>query len=207
MAAKLPPGEAERRELLRQRSYYERNKEKLRADARARYLENREKRMAYNRQYHVEHAGEIKAQRKRFYDANRERLVEASVKHWRANSEKINKRRREWHRTEAGTIDTLWRNAKSRAANKGMEFTIGRADIRIPEKCPVLGIPMMVGTRHIKDGSPSLDRIDNSRGYTPDNICVISYRANALKRDAALEEVRAVVRYMEHHSEPAYDWL
>lgn len=40
--------------------------------------------------------------------------------------------------------------------------------------------------------SPSLDRKDNARGY----VVVISRRANELKRDGTLEEMRAIVAYM-----------
>ena len=41
----------------------------------------------------------------------------------------------------------------------------------------------------MKDNSPSLDRIDSSKGYTPDNVWVISRRANIIKHDATLEEL------------------
>lgn len=44
--------------------------------------------------------------------------------------------------------------------------------------------------------TPSIDRFDNSRGYTPDNIRVISLRANIIKSDATADEVEAVLNYM-----------
>jgi len=47
------------------------------------------------------------------------------------------------------------------------------------------------------DHSPSLDRIDNSKGYTKDNVMVISFRANNIKKDANLQELKALVRYLE----------
>ncbi len=86
---------------------------------------------------------------------------------------------------------------------KGLEFDITIDDVVIPEYCPVLGIKLeaTVGTgrRNLNEleSSPSIDRIDNSRGYTKDNIMVISLRANNLKKDATLQEVKALVRYME----------
>jgi hypothetical protein len=42
-----------------------------------------------------------------------------------------------------------------------------------------------------------LDRIDNSKGYTPSNIQVISWRANRIKADASADELRRVLAYME----------
>ncbi len=47
-----------------------------------------------------------------------------------------------------------------------------------------------------KRDSPSLDRWDNSRGYTLDNTRVVCYRCNELKRDATLDEIKNLVRYM-----------
>ena len=44
---------------------------------------------------------------------------------------------------------------------------------------------------------PSLDRIDNSKGYVPGNIAVISMRANMIKNNATLAELKAIVAYIE----------
>lgn len=90
----------------------------------------------------------------------------------------------------------LWLGAKHRAQSKGMEFTITLEDIRIPDLCPVLGIPLVKLSAE-RFNSPSIDRIDNTRGYTPDNICVISYRANSLKNNASPEEMKRILAYME----------
>lgn len=90
----------------------------------------------------------------------------------------------------------LWLGARHRAQTKGMDFTITLEDIEIPELCPVLGIPLVKRSSE-RFNSPSIDRIDNTKGYTPDNICVISYRANSLKNNASPEEMRRVLAYME----------
>ncbi len=90
--------------------------------------------------------------------------------------------------------------AKKRAKEKGIEFTLELSDIVIPTHCPVLGIPLEFQRGKPSDNSPSIDRIDNSKGYTPDNVVVISMRANQLKRDATLPELKALVEYMERHS-------
>lgn len=43
---------------------------------------------------------------------------------------------------------------------------------------------------------PSFDRIDTTKGYVKDNIDIICWRCNAIKRDATLEELEAIVEYM-----------
>ena len=92
----------------------------------------------------------------------------------------------------------IWQSAKKRARKKDMEFTIKPQDIpEIPDKCPVLGIDIKpnkeVGP---KDSSPSLDRIDSSQGYIPNNIRIISNRANRLRQDANIEEIRLILEDM-----------
>jgi len=79
--------------------------------------------------------------------------------------------------------------AYHRALKGGLDFTITEKDIVIPEICPLLGIPLAPCRGKHGDGSPSLDRIDSDRGYTPDNVWVISHRANRIKYDATLEEL------------------
>ena len=94
-------------------------------------------------------------------------------------------------------------SARQRAKMKGLEFDLTIEDVVIPEYCPVLGIKLeaTVGTgrRNLDEleSSPSIDRVDNTRGYTKDNIMVISLRANNLKKDATLQELKDLVRYLE----------
>jgi hypothetical protein len=101
----------------------------------------------------------------------------------------------------------LYYSAKARATKKGLEFNITVDDIIIPKRCPVLGITLKggVGGGTVSvaklESSPTLDRVDNSKGYTPDNICVISLRANNLKRDATLYELECLAYHMAHPSD------
>lgn len=83
----------------------------------------------------------------------------------------------------------LWFAARKRARAKGLEFTIQATDITIPEVCPILGISLAIGRERIQDNSPSLDRTDNSKGYTLGNIQVISAKANAMKNNATPHEL------------------
>lgn len=89
----------------------------------------------------------------------------------------------------------MFYDARKRALARGLPFTITPDDIDIPEVCPVLGLAL--SAEGPRDHRPSLDRIVPARGYTPENIRVISFRANRIKSDATPEELRAVLAYVE----------
>lgn len=102
----------------------------------------------------------------------------------------------EWRRRDAP--GRLLRAARARARKQGLTFTLRREDIRIPSTCPVLGIPLENpdgAQRHGVARSLSIDRRDNTRGYTPDNIVVVSWRANRLKGDATPQELQALAAF------------
>lgn len=97
--------------------------------------------------------------------------------------------RARYARTEHGYKSRMLESARHRAKKRGIEFSITTDDIVIPERCPLLGIPLLRHTGYRSDSNPSLDRIDNSKGYVPGNVQVISLRANRLKSDATLAEL------------------
>ena len=90
----------------------------------------------------------------------------------------------------------MLRNARARARVVGVPFTITVSDIVIPTHCPILGIPLFPKKgRGGGDNSPSLDKIKPERGYVPGNIIVISNRANRLKSDASIKELRDIASF------------
>ena len=93
----------------------------------------------------------------------------------------------------------MYRRAKSRAKSKGLEFSITKEDIIIPAACPILRCPLVVhkGKSGAFPDSPSLDRIDNNKGYTPDNIWVISQKANMMKANASEQELKLFADWIQ----------
>lgn len=89
--------------------------------------------------------------------------------------------------------------AKYRAKCKGLEFNLTEDDIIVPDICPVFNIPFGkgIGWGGKLPSSPSLDRIDSTKGYIPGNVAIISHRANALKAGATPDELKAIISYME----------
>lgn len=93
--------------------------------------------------------------------------------------------------------ELLVASAKARAVKKGLEFNIEPSDIVIPEVCPLLGIPLVRGRGRIVDSSPTIDRIDSSKGYTKGNIWIISAKANRMKSDGTLEDILTMAKNLE----------
>ncbi len=97
--------------------------------------------------------------------------------------------------------ERMLHTARARAKREGWNFNLTIDDIQIPSACPVLGIPLEVGRGKARRHSPSLDRLDSSKGYVRGNVRVISWRANDLKRDGTLTEFRALLKYLEESQE------
>jgi hypothetical protein len=88
-------------------------------------------------------------------------------------------------------VDRLFRAAKKRSKERGLEFNIEKSDIVIPEYCPYIGVRL---TSNSKRGTArttvaSLDRIDSTLGYVKGNVEVISHLANTMKSNANLQQL------------------
>lgn len=93
-------------------------------------------------------------------------------------------------------LKAWFRTARGNAKRDGKRFTIELIDLPpIPNLCPVLGVPLRLDGPRYDDFAPSLDRINNSLGYEPGNVVIISRRANRLKGDATPEELRRIANY------------
>lgn len=128
---------------------------------------------------------------------------------YRANKNKFKQRSQQWrtanHEKMLATLRkyrhdnpeyTMWVAAKHRAKKKNLAFTLEVKDIVIPKFCPVLGLKLQIGDKGWTAGSPSLDRIVGALGYVKDNVRVISWRANQLKRDGTAEEFERLAAYL-----------
>ena len=106
-------------------------------------------------------------------------------------------RRKELHRINPRV--RAFSHAKGRAKKKGIPFEFARSkDLPIvPENCPALFIPLFVGDGKSTDNSPTLDRIDNNKGYIEGNVQWISRKANQMKSNANFKEVKMLYNYMK----------
>lgn len=85
-------------------------------------------------------------------------------------------------------------NAKQRAKRAGLPFNLDKDWFysSMPTHCPVFGILFTTGT-----DNPSIDRIIPEKGYIKENCRIISQRANLIKNDASIEELKLLVKYLE----------
>jgi hypothetical protein len=103
----------------------------------------------------------------------------------------------EYSRRRKDQREKMLTDAKTRAKKSNVPFDIKKSDIVIPTHCPVLGIPLFMGSGSSSMNSPSLDRIVPSLGYVPDNIAVISLRANMIKNDGTIEEHLKIAQWLQ----------
>lgn len=88
-------------------------------------------------------------------------------------------------------------HARKRASDKKLEFSLTVLDIKIPKICPLLGIDLIPAKGKVTPNSPSIDRLDSTKGYTPDNIWVISFKANTAKSNLSLSELKILTKKLE----------
>ena len=148
-------------------AYYSRNKEQLRESRNTE--EYRARKKAQSAKYRADNPQAKEADRLRYQEKRSSPLT--------------------WGKTALSTM-------KQRAAFKGLPFDLTAEDLVVPEFCPVLGIKLVFDVND-NDARPSADRFDNDKGYVKGNVRVISLRANRLKSDATIDELRRVLKYME----------
>ena len=106
------------------------------------------------------------------------------------NKKDILNKNKTWRNSSDGIKHKMISTSKHRAKINNLEHSITVNNITIPDKCPVFNIEFVPGTK--EDGfrlTPSLDRIDSSKGCVKDNIQVISWLANTMKNDTTKEEL------------------
>ena len=112
-------------------------------------------------------------------------------------SVETNKKRFDPNAISKTTEYKMLARAKSRAKKNNLPFNIELADIIIPERCPLLGIKIESTEFRNSPNNPSLDKIIPEKGYIKGNVWVISNRANTLKNDATLTELKTLVENLE----------
>jgi hypothetical protein len=103
-----------------------------------------------------------------------------------------------YFRTSAGNCTSLLASAKRRAKDRGLLVTITLEWLIAnypPQRarCPLLpGIVMRRNRGKQGFDSLTLDRLDSTRGYEPDNVIFCSQRANSLKGEFSADELDAI---------------
>jgi len=155
------------------------------------------KKAAYNRAWARANPERHASNRRAWYLKNRDDVLRRQRAARSKNAEVLNRVRREQASDPSVRASRLLATAKRRALLKGIEFTLTLDDVHVPTHCPVLGIKfdLRPNGRGMRDFWPSIDRIDPARGYTPDNVIVVSMRANLINNNATVAQIKAVADF------------
>jgi len=132
--------------------------------------------------WRLEHPEEYKAQVKRCKKKQKERMLKDEDYGKEVRLKKLMLNRKNF----TGTLVT---RARLRAAKLGIPFDLSKEDITIPDVCPLLEVPLTFGTKENYLFTPSLDRIEPSKGYVKSNVRVISMLANTMKSNATKDQL------------------
>lgn len=127
----------------------------------------------------------------RYYQTNRVHILEQQVIKHQANPEikrrRATVRRGTYHKTAIGRTTLLIDTAKKRAKQKQLVFAITKEHVLpllVAGKCQQSGFRFELQVRQNSfrnPFAPSIDRIDNTRGYEPDNIQLVCNMFNSGK--------------------------
>ena len=129
----------------------------------------------------------------------RQTYCKVCVKEYASGEEWIAWRKERYYRNPERTI---WIEARNRARSQNLPFDIDPEDCQIPEFCPVLGISLTAKGKGTKsDSTPTLDKVDPSKGYVKGNVNIISWKANRLKSNCSDPEVfESIASYIRKNS-------
>lgn len=144
------------------------------------------------------HKYECKKCQKVYYDANREKILAQRRK--RFENEEYRKadqeKRKKYRLDNYPKLMLIYSERNARLAS--VPFNLTAEDVIVPDVCPVFGTKFSYESkRNDRDLSPSIDRIIPEKGYVKGNVWIISFRANRIKSDATLDELRMIVKALE----------
>lgn len=97
----------------------------------------------------------------------------------------------------------IFEKCRANSIRRPYKFLLNPEDIVIPKVCPILGIPIITHLefkgKGINWNAPSIDRLENDKDYTKDNIVVCSWKANNLKRELTFEQIKAWYLFLKKH--------
>lgn len=169
-----------------ERRYRERHRERLRERCRKWNAENADRRKEISRASLERNRERRAALGRQWYEANKERKSLAS-KAWWENAKKTGKaaeyvvKRRQ--KQSLTPFSRLVSAAKSRARKAGLEFNLTNdwANGATDGTCAISGIPFVIAVGKPSPFSPSIDRIDQTRGYTTDNCRIVLWAVNRFR--------------------------
>jgi hypothetical protein len=199
---KLKPGRPARPEsqLNKSKMFYELKAWKDANPEKARdYWKTPKAREARARYYRSERGQEVarrsqEKNREKRYARNALRRQTPEYKAWQKNYSES------YYKIPTKRIHKLLLGARVRAGKDGLDFDsrlFAELESAPPDNCPSCGIRLTYDITKYCQQNPSIDRIDNAKGYIVGNSCVICWRCNMLKRHGSIQDFENLIRYMK----------
>lgn len=154
---------------------------------------------------------------KRWRENNKEAYRKGYLRYYEENKQEIRKRQNAWRNknpdyrggnkiSSANTKDSWIKykltSLKRSAKVRGLEFNLEASDISslMVSECPISNVHLkykrFTNIGKIGPNSPSVDRIDNSKGYIQGNIQIISAKINRLKGENSIRELLTMCKQL-----------
>jgi len=145
-----------------------------------------------------------KQYRKEYYLKNKTKILVKQKSRYKDKKQEIQEYQQQYYTSKDGKITRFLFSAKKRAKAKNLEFDIDLDFLRktAPNTCPVFGFELDwnswgASNGKAQDNSPSIDRIDSSKGYVKDNVIWLSWKANRLKNNATHAELFTIANWLK----------
>jgi hypothetical protein len=183
---------------LKHKAYRERNKERIKLTEKAYRERNKEK----NREKYLKRIDKIKEH----YIINKDKFKERNTEYYNSVGKMYHKKRYKKQSQSMLWYDRIFNNitrSNRRKQKKGISCTKTDFDaefilnlyIKQEGKCAYFGITMdthSAGKKCLLN--PSLDRIDNSKGYIKSNVVLCTLMANYARNDASYDEWNLILQ-------------
>lgn len=194
---KLSDEERKKRNRERCKRYYAANRDKELEQQKQYYAEHAEARKQYNKQYYVDNADAIK----QYYQANKEEIAEYR-KQWRAeNKENIAEYNKQYKKQYRATIEGYARQIRYHNLQTDRKYgRIGAEEDPLPTIEQYIELLQQLDYYDKKQypfNEMGLDRIDNTKPHTLDNVVPCSTKNNKRRQKMNFEEFCAVMNKKE----------
>ena len=157
----------------------------------------------YREQRHVYAKSEKgRAAQRRTFEKNKEKVYARHKKY--RDTEKAKAVSRAYHATYYTTplkrIHHLAYAVGTRAKKAGMNFDSGLFDAletNIPTQCTCCGVKLAYTNQKRAEDTPSIDRVDSTKGYVVGNAFIVCNRCNRLKDNGSIHDFENILAYMK----------
>jgi len=179
-----------------QKQYREEHKEELKEYFKKHYQEHKKEIAIKQKQYCQEHKQEVKERIKKYQKTPK--FMEYQKKYYQTNKEKIGVNHKNYMEKYRQTSIAIYQILRWSAKKRNIDFLITLEDFKLwynnqEQKCYYCNRTLNEIQQDIRENDKynhrlTIDRKDNAKGYSLDNITLACYRCNTIKGDYFTEK-------------------